>query len=954
MAGKIDRISGSGNAMLHAGNDEYNLGPLSDEVVDKPVVAVTLSGTWAVCITPNIQKDQYLSNFISSTGINHRKVRQAFHDVGKSTSNRLDVDLPSLPEERLVEGNSFKVQIVASGSAASYVLFDDGSAVEIDIPFLPAGHETTIEIADIDSSFTSATLDRSVLQDAPEAGTELAVKIIATDGPTAYSLHNSIPVSLPNCPASEGDYVRTGVASNGPNGIKATVAALPECKRLSVGDSFELKLDLSPDSNRTTLVYEGLPVQIPAPFFPVKEKVPLTVTKVESNTITTEVDFTARSAVEFEIGQELSIEQLERRGNQLIGNHDGVPFTFSIAEDPVAIPDSLDVVVKNVSPREISVTIKEHPRLESVQSGDVITVPIDEEKNDHLFGEYRSFPVWIPSDGEVTPLKLTVAITHITDYGIFASVADLPDNAVPRAGQIVSAEIEKQYPPTATAQLETTGNIESYVVPVLLPQIMSDIEGKVGIEIIDRGDSHLIGILRTTNIGKDADSVPMNLVETQRALAALRYQSPAEAISAWKSAAEETDSELRKVDAKRSAIYGEVEEALKDKENGKAIYLLREFQKYLKQVDVPIQYGDDLENELDAYHQLITATQRESRDSLTGLQRIARMATTKSQIDQTTRFQVNQIAAQVPCSSKSVDNGWNSVFPHPYVVDRIQRLCNQLDSVPDAAKSLLNDSPRLEETNWSVAPVPADEPRPTETFDVEPFTPHLSDPNDEKDEFVVNSKTSTEKALFDTPEGKKLRESTDSEPDGEQSSEMSPSTERNTKPSDQTVSDSSLDLENTDQKPTPVVSDTTPHIESETLVVDRENPTTFCTSKKLRILRRKAEEAASDDPVRDTSGTSGGTKYHRAPPIRNFVKARADGVCEACGEPAPFETDNGEPYLEAHHVDELGKGGEDHPAKVVALCPVCHKRVHHGRRGGQLNSELRKKLRNGLDQVGLD
>ncbi|WP_433624035.1 HNH endonuclease [Halomicrococcus sp. NG-SE-24] len=45
-----------------------------------------------------------------------------------------------------------------------------------------------------------------------------------------------------------------------------------------------------------------------------------------------------------------------------------------------------------------------------------------------------------------------------------------------------------------------------------------------------------------------------------------------------------------------------------------------------------------------------------------------------------------------------------------------------------------------------------------------------------------------------------------------------------------------------------------------------------------------------------------------------------------------------------HHVHELGKGGEDSPETVIALCPTCHRRVHYGENGTQLNQKLKEQL----------
>lgn len=151
----------------------------------------------------------------------------------------------------------------------------------------------------------------------------------------------------------------------------------------------------------------------------------------------------------------------------------------------------------------------------------------------------------------------------------------------------------------------------------------------------------------------------------------------------------------------------------------------------------------------------------------------------------------------------------------------------------------------------------------------------------------------------------------------------------------------------------PTESDSKPNSQA----TDRSESSTIdtkpVTSTKVSIenLRKKAEKAATEDPVRDTSKTVG-SRYVRSPTIKEYVKARSEGFCEYCGNTAPFETSDGEPYLEVHHVDELGEGGVDHPDKVVALCPTCHKQVHHGRHAEEINQELRQRLQDGLADIG--
>ena len=62
--------------------------------------------------------------------------------------------------------------------------------------------------------------------------------------------------------------------------------------------------------------------------------------------------------------------------------------------------------------------------------------------------------------------------------------------------------------------------------------------------------------------------------------------------------------------------------------------------------------------------------------------------------------------------------------------------------------------------------------------------------------------------------------------------------------------------------------------------------------------------------------------------IAEYTKNRANGICDLCGEPAPFFDKNGNPYLELHHVITLANGGPDVIYNTVAICPNCHRRIH--------------------------
>jgi len=74
--------------------------------------------------------------------------------------------------------------------------------------------------------------------------------------------------------------------------------------------------------------------------------------------------------------------------------------------------------------------------------------------------------------------------------------------------------------------------------------------------------------------------------------------------------------------------------------------------------------------------------------------------------------------------------------------------------------------------------------------------------------------------------------------------------------------------------------------------------------------------------------------YRRNPDVIIEVLNRANGVCEICGEEAPFlRASDGTPYLEVHHIKTLASGGEDVVENALALCPNCHRKEHFGKPG---------------------
>ena len=111
----------------------------------------------------------------------------------------------------------------------------------------------------------------------------------------------------------------------------------------------------------------------------------------------------------------------------------------------------------------------------------------------------------------------------------------------------------------------------------------------------------------------------------------------------------------------------------------------------------------------------------------------------------------------------------------------------------------------------------------------------------------------------------------------------------------------------------------------------------------MDCLRKDAYEAASE--AVDAAPREAKRLYRaRSAAVRRYVLVRADGTCEACGDLAPFARRDGTTYLEPHHTRRLSDGGPDHPRWVAAVCPNCHREVHHGAEGEEKNRSLQARL----------
>lgn len=91
--------------------------------------------------------------------------------------------------------------------------------------------------------------------------------------------------------------------------------------------------------------------------------------------------------------------------------------------------------------------------------------------------------------------------------------------------------------------------------------------------------------------------------------------------------------------------------------------------------------------------------------------------------------------------------------------------------------------------------------------------------------------------------------------------------------------------------------------------------------------------------------TASVTQYQRDPSVKAWILKQAEGVCECCKRPAPFDGADGFPYLEVHHVRQLADKGSDTTANAVAVCPNCHRELHYGEGAKELVAQFYQTLK---------
>lgn len=120
--------------------------------------------------------------------------------------------------------------------------------------------------------------------------------------------------------------------------------------------------------------------------------------------------------------------------------------------------------------------------------------------------------------------------------------------------------------------------------------------------------------------------------------------------------------------------------------------------------------------------------------------------------------------------------------------------------------------------------------------------------------------------------------------------------------------------------------------------------------------KRNLVEPAGGIPVSNKSAGVIGGKYARNPSVAAAALEAAKFMCEIDPSHNTFISSSKDlPYVEAHHLVPMGQQGSynyslDVTANIVALCPLCHKLLHHAKPRDK-KAHLLRLLENRLQQL---
>lgn len=113
-------------------------------------------------------------------------------------------------------------------------------------------------------------------------------------------------------------------------------------------------------------------------------------------------------------------------------------------------------------------------------------------------------------------------------------------------------------------------------------------------------------------------------------------------------------------------------------------------------------------------------------------------------------------------------------------------------------------------------------------------------------------------------------------------------------------------------------------------------------SERLDLINHNTQESIMASSLKKMTVKE---YFPRSLKIKIRALQQADGICQLCHNEGPFLDDQGETFLEIHHIRPLGEGGKDCLSNVIALCPNCHRAAHLSNKRAEIRAALQAKVR---------
>jgi len=377
--GKVDRLSGSGNAIVEKGDiecigsrrqpsSEVNLGDLPRQVVGQTVVFAFDGGTYGTCLTERWVTDDYLAEMEGKSGVNTDTIEIPV------VSGSQDI-VEDIKEEELITASSelYKESIVYEGREIENVVIveclanDEGDRyflAVMDGPLVPRGG-TPVTVTGIQGDFVTVESCYTAHEDThPNIDGEIMVEVVEQLVDETMSVtETGIPVFVSTGQYQVENELRVKVIEKTESHFVGEVVL--DVDRESVGVD---ELDTAAVENRghnKRIIWNGIPIDVTPVQIDDLEPNGLVITGKNAEAVEAKWDLprAVEDDVSIQAGNKITFEIRDANGYSCIGSYHGYPVVCSgIRAFPVECEGKrIRGVIENIEPDKATVSLQPLP-----------------------------------------------------------------------------------------------------------------------------------------------------------------------------------------------------------------------------------------------------------------------------------------------------------------------------------------------------------------------------------------------------------------------------------------------------------------------------------------------------------------------------------------------------------------------------------------------------------------